>query len=459
MPFIIILIVILGIAIGVITFFLIKSIIMPQKVATLSTLLKQGKTASVTRLAKQIIAKEPRNVEAHYLLGQAYLAENKPELALMEFKTVNQIGNFGGICPEKQFRKTIAELYKKFRQPEEALKEYLLLIKLEGDNADYYYKAGELFEERDRPDKAVNYYRKTIELDSRHSMAHYRLGQVLYRAKKPVEAKNELELAIKLQPDNFKAYFYIGRLLKENHDYIGALHAFEKAQRDTEFKVKALVERGACYMSMNSFESAITELERAVKSAENDSSAEILFGRYFLAMCYEKTRNIDKAIENWEFIYSKKSTFKDVAEKLAQYQELRADDKVKDFLTVSMPEFLEICKAVAMNMGLSIREIAEIPNGCQIFAVESDSKWRNIRKMPKLIRFLRVADLIDDSAVRSMHEEMKNLSITRGVIVASSNFSRKAIEFAETRPIDLLNKDKLQGLLKNINLAEISRGT
>jgi tetratricopeptide (TPR) repeat protein len=44
-------------------------------------------------------------------------------------------------------------------------------------------------------------------------------------------------------------------------------------------KVKALVERGGCYMSMNSFDKAIPELERAIKLATNDSAAEVLYGQ------------------------------------------------------------------------------------------------------------------------------------------------------------------------------------
>jgi tetratricopeptide (TPR) repeat protein len=165
MTVIILLIIILGIAIGIITFFLIKSIIAPKKVSNMATMLKQGKASSVSKIAKQIIAKEPRNVEAHYFLGQAYADQGKPELALMEFKIVNQISNFSPLCPEVEFRRKISELYKRFNQPEEALKEYLLLIKLEPDVADYYFSTGELFEERDKSDKAEMYYRKAIELD------------------------------------------------------------------------------------------------------------------------------------------------------------------------------------------------------------------------------------------------------------------------------------------------------
>jgi tetratricopeptide (TPR) repeat protein len=452
MPAVIALIIIFGTAIGVITFFLIKTVISPKRVATLIEYHRQGKYSAAIRMARQIIAKEPRNSEAHYLLGLSYLGDNKPELALMELRTVNQIGKFGGACPEGDFRKNIAALYARYGQIEEALKEFLLLMRLEPMEADNYYQSAMLFEERNKTDKAISYYRKAIEVSPRHSNAHYRLGYLLYRSKKPVEAKVELETAIKFKPENYTAYFYLGRLLKESHDYVSALHAFERAQRDPDMKVKALIERGGCYMSMNNFEKAITELERGIKLSRDESATETLYGRYFLALCYEKMREIDQAVEQWEKIYSKKPQFRDVAEKLSQYQDLRTDDRLKDYLTAGPQEFHEMCKATCGEMGLRVRDLSEIPNGCQIIAVDDDTRWRNTRKLPRLLHFLRIPEMIPESTVRNFHELMKKYSVQRGIMVSSSNFSRVAMDFVESRPIDLVNKDKLQELLKGVEL-------
>lgn len=445
-------IIIVGATFGVVIFFIIKSIIAPKRVAQLGDLLKQGKSTAVIRAARAIIAKDPRNSEAHYLLGKALQIENKIELALMEYKAVNQISVFHGFCQEKEFRETVAALYEHFNQTEEALKEYLLLIRIQENNPDYYYAAGYLFEQRSKSEKALEYYRKTIELSPRHSDAHYRLGYILYRSKKPVEAKMEMETALKFQPDNYKAHFYLGKLLKESHDYVPALLAFEKAQKDTDFKLKALVERGGCYMSMNNFEKAIGELERAVNLSKGEASTEALYGRYFLSLCYEHNREIDKALEQWEFIYAKKPTFRDVAEKLSHYQDLRGDDRMKDYLTANMEDFYLICQELTTVIGLRARDVSDIPNGCSIIAVEDDSRWRNVRKMPRLIHFLRIPEMISESTIRNFHEKMKKLSVQRGVIVTSSNFSRVAMDFAESRPVELIGKDKLQDLLQKIEL-------
>lgn len=431
----------------------------PKRAEMIVALLKQGKIQAAVKAARAIIAKDPRNAEAHYILGQAYLVENKGELALMEYKTVNQIGAFGPGLPETEFRRKMAQLYDRFGQAEEALKEFLLLVKLEPFQADHYYWAGKLFGDRNRADMALDYLRKAVELDTRHGKAHFELGIRLYREKKPVEAKAELDASLKYDSDNAQAYFYLGKLQKESHDYVAALLSFEKAQRDPEYKAKALVERGGCYMSMNSMEKAIPELERAVRSASDEGSTEALYARYFLAMCHEKLRDLDKAIEQWEKIYAKKAGFRDVAEKLAHYQEFRTDDKMKDYLTSSQEEFIDFCKAiVTQGMSLQVRDVSDIPNGCDLIAVEGDSaKWLNARKMPRLIRMMRSPDIIDDSMVRALLEQMKKLNLTRAAIVTSSGFSRSATEFADSRPLDLFNKDQLQELLEKVDLYGSSR--
>ena len=457
MPLIIVLVLIIGIAVAVITVFIMKSVLAPKKLATVANFQKQGKHSSAIRITKQILEKEPRNAEAHFLLAISYKAEHKDEIALMELKKVNELGSFGGYCKENEFRLIIAELYEQFNQPEEALKEYILLIKLMPTIGDYYFKAGKLFENRNKADKAVQYYRKAIQLTPRLSAAHYSLGFILFKARKKVEAKSEFEDALKYKPDLYAAHFYLGKLQKGNHDYIPALLSLEKASRDQEYKVKSLVERGSCYMSLKSYDKAIVELERGIKLTTNASSPETLYARYFLAACHENERDFESAIDQWEEIYAKKPNFQDVAEKLSQYQDLRSDDKMKDFLTSGTLEFQEICKALTNSLGLNITEISDINNGCQIIAVDGDTKWRGTRKMPKLIWYLRVPEIIPDTTVRAIHEKMKALSVTRSIIIVSTNFSRKAQEYAESRPIDLLGKELLQKELKKVDFNIINQ--
>ena len=441
---------ILGLIIASVIAFMIKSALAPKKISTLQNLVKAGKAAQAIKTAKFLLTKDPRNPEAHYFLGQAYEAEGKAELALMEYKTVNQIGLFQGLLGETEFRQRIAGLFERFGQGEEALKEYILLVKLDPAKPENYYKAGVLFEERGKTDGALKYYRKTLELDPDHADAHIHLGMIYLRAGRPAEARQELDVALSLDPDNYQAWFSLGRLLKEAHDFGGALAAFEKAQRDGELKVKALIERGSCFLAQKNYERASIELERALKLAPADGDKDVLYARYFLAHAYEKTREIDKAIAEWEKIYSKKPTFKDVGEKLSAYQDLRVDDRIKDYVTSGKTQFVALCESLVGTMGFSVQNTSELANGTvKIIAIENESdKWRNVKKMPKILLFSRTSEPIDETPLREVSEEIRKLGANKCYVLTNTTFTRAAQSFAETRPFELISKDQLQTLLK-----------
>ncbi len=442
LPFIII-----GSLVIVIAIILVKMILSPKRSAHLASLYKQNRIQQTIKSAKQILVKEPRNADAHYFLGMSYLADNKAELALMELKHVDAIGLFEGHVSELPFRKTIAELYARFNQLEDAQKEYLLLINLEPENPEHYYQAGKLFELRNAADKAVKYFRKTIELDKRHADAFARLGSILFRAKRLPEAREALEQAVKLQPTNAAACFSLGKIYKESKDFPTAMGYYEKAAKDTEFKARAYVDRGACLIAMGDLTRAQAELERAVKINPEESSNETVYSRYLLAYCYEQDKKYDEAIAQWEKIQSKKPNYRDVPAKLAQYQDLRNDDQMKDYLTSGGDDFVALCRGVIEKMGLQVLDATFLENGVELMAGESQGKWRNTKKMPSLFWFLQETETVEESLVRTFHEKVKGGNYSRGIIVVSALFSRGAREFTESRPIDLMDKEKLQAML------------
>lgn len=445
----IILIFVLAAAVFLLLFFVVKSVVSPKKIETLQKLIKQGKISSAIKNAKAIIQKDPQNYLAHYYLGKAYLKDNKSELALMELKYVDQHAVFDANLSELEFRQEIAPLYTKFNQPDEALKQYLLLTKLNPRDAENFYNVARIYETKGKSDAALGFYDKTIKLNKRHVKAHAAMGLLLFRAKQLQEAKKEIDLAISLSPETFSSYYYLGKILKENKDFPGAVKAFEKAQRDSEFRQKALVECGTCYMAGNSIDNAINCFERAISSVKDSEKQETLYARYFLASCYEKTRKIEKAIEQWELIYAKNHSFRDVAAKLSEYKDLQANDSLKEYLTSSEENFVQICKnACIAGIKLEPQQITMQKWGCQILATEAkDADWRSIRKQAFLIKFFRETDPLEDFIVRKTLDEIKSQNCSKAFICSSSGFTRSAVAAAENRPCELVNKESLEKLL------------
>jgi hypothetical protein len=92
--------------------------------------------------------------------------------------------------------------------------------------------------------------------------------------------------------------------------------------------------------------------------------------------------------------------------------------------------------------------------------VENDAaKWRNTRKMPRLIRFYRSPDPADEPKIRSILDDAKNQNIPRSAVVSSAGFSRAALDYANSRPVELFGKEKLQAMLEGLNRDKASGRT
>lgn len=451
----IILIAILVLIIGFLAFFIIKSITRPKRVDALQKLITQGKYTTVEKAAKAMLIKEPDNFLAHYYLGKAYMMQNKNELAIIEYKFVNSNGVFGEELSELAFRKEISKLYSAFNQLQDALREYLLLTKLEPKNPENFFQCGKIYEQTNQSNQAFGFYKKTIQLNPKHAKAHAGIALILLQIKKYPEAKKEIDTALHLSPDTYSNYYYLGKIQKEAKDYGAAIKAFEKAQRDPEYKQKALIERGSCYMMGNMIDNAIPEFTRAIDVDKEGNKSDTLFARYFLASCYEKNRKIDKAIEQWQKINAKHKNFRDVPKKLDEYKDLAGNDSLKEYLTSNNEEFSEICKKTSESgLSMSPQSIDTKKWGCQITATESkkDGDWMNVRKQLFLLRFYRNPEPIDDAAVRETLDTSKSMKCQKAYMLSSSGFTKAALGFAENRPIELVGKEKLEIVLQKAGI-------
>ena len=428
---------------------IVKTIVSPKKIDAIPRLIKQGKTTNAIKIAKQILAKDQKNYLAHYYLGKAYVKENRTELAIIEYKNVNENALFGEDLNELTFRREYSQLLLKYNQQNEALKNFLLLTKLDPQNADNFFQVGQIYEQQNRYDIALGFMQKCAMLDKKHARAHAEIGLMLYRTKQFNEAKKEIDMAIRLSPETYSSYYYLGKILKDAKDIQGAIKAFEKAQRDQDVKQKAIIEHGSCFMMANRYDNAIVDFQRAIELDKENSMPETIYARYFLAACYEKSRKIDKAIEQWEQIYKKNKAFRDVSAKLSEYKDLQANDYLKDYLTCSNEEFPIICRNAAIKgLNLQVLSCDSKKWGCQITGVnKSDESWMAVRKQVIMLRFYREPDPIDEAQIHESLDIMKSISSVKAFLFSSSGFNTAAKRFSENRPVELLEKQKLEELL------------
>ncbi len=424
--------------------------ILPKKIEEIRAMIDAGQTKLAIRKLTEILEKDERNPYAHFLLAEAYFAEGNTQYAILEYRQVLKFGRFDDKIRERHVRSVLARLYKEKKAFEEAKNEYLLLTKIDPANFENFFELGIISFNMGQMDKAIAYLKKSASLNSKHDQSFFHLGQIYYRNNAYADAKQNFLNTIKIDPANYQAHYFLGLVLRQQADFEWALKEFEIALKSDDLKVKSLLARGSCFMEKNQYPKAVMEFERGLKFAKKGSDTELNL-RYFLAEAQEKMRDIHSAIVNWEKIVEVNPKFKDVHQKLANYAEFRQDDRIKDFMIAGLAQFEHVTRKIIGGMNYNITDIEIISDTeIEVIAVENEGKWRNTRQSNRIIRIIRTTEALEEGYFRRIHESMRAKNATRILVITTGDITAKAVEFANTRPIEIKGKAELVELLKKV---------
>jgi tetratricopeptide (TPR) repeat protein len=432
---------------AIIILYVLHAFVLPRKIDEIAKMIESGQTKMAIKKLNELIEKDDRNAYAHFLLAEAYLREENKKYSIVEYRQVLKLGRFDEKVSEVVTRSNLAKLYLERKATEEAKKELLILTKIDPANYENYFELGKLFFNINVMDKATGFFKKGIEFNDKHDQSYYYLGQIYYRNSSNADAKQAFLNAIKIDPNNYKSHYFLGLVLRQMGDYEWAIKEFEVSQKSEELKVKSFLAKGSCLMEKGQHPKAIQEFERGLKFARRDSDIELSL-RYFLADCQEKMRDVHAAIKNWERIVEVDKDYRDVQEKLKFYAEFRQDDRIKDFMIAGLSQFEHLSRKIVESMGMRITDVDILSDTeIEITSVDSEGKWRNARQTNKIVRVIRTTDSIQERLLRQMHESMKSRNAMRIIIITTSEFSQTALDFANTRPIELYGKSDLVKLL------------
>lgn len=448
---IILIIGIIGI-VGLFSFYVFQMYVLPKRVDELAELIEQGQVALALKKLTSLVEEDDHNPYIHYLLGEAYTKNNQAAEAIMEFKQALRYVTRESKVKEETIRGRIAKLYLDARNYNEAKKEYLILTKIAPNDAENYYQVGLLFENAGLSDKALPYFMQAIKLKPTHTEAQYHAGVIHYNLRNLRDAIAALSEAVRINSKHYGAHFYLGQSLRAQKDHDQAIREFDAALKDNSWKARALIGKGICLYEKEQYRKAISELETALDSAgsSNDLKVNIY---YYLAACGEKLRDFNIAISNWEKIMEINPKFRDVKDRLAMYEEFRTHDSIKDFMIASPGRFEKICRNIVEKDGYMVTDL-EVKSDSMVIIIANDDSdhLRRAAKRPVTIFFIyRTTDQVVEKDLRTMHEIMRNRGITKGVCMTTSEFNAQAELFAQSRPLELVDKkhfiEKLNGVL------------
>jgi len=191
------------------------------------------------RLAKEVLQKDPNNIEGHILLSSVLYAENKKDEALAELNRAIEID------PKR-------------------VPSYLSLAR--------FYTVT-----NDRA-KAEEVYKKAISIDPNSALAHTEYGKFLVQGNRPSEAEAELKKAVEVAPSDHDARVTLAGFYLVNKQFDKAEEAY-KALADLEKdKPESQATLADFYSSVNRTDDAIRILRDIVSKSPDYAQA-----RYRLA--------------------------------------------------------------------------------------------------------------------------------------------------------------------------------
>ncbi|HCL57070.1 MAG TPA: hypothetical protein DHW82_08705 [Spirochaetia bacterium] len=443
---------VVGLVVVVLTFIFLRRFLHLGKIEKIEKLIEEKNFDKAIEPLKSMIIKDDENVLAHYYLGICYFNTNNYEWAIPEFKKVIRNPGFGKQIKEIEVREKLAKIYLHYNQLEEAQKEFLLMTQLDPKNYKNYYEIAQILQKQGFLDAALTYYQKTLERNPKLPEAYYNVGLISYDKKKYNDALSHFSDALKYDTALHKAHYYIGMIQYMNKNYEKALGEFAYSERDSEMRPKTILQKGKIYIEMGQMDRAINVFDGYLKNISSENSVTLAM-HYNLASAFEMKRNIISAIEQWEKIVKIKPSYMDVQDKLSEYEHLRVDDRIKDFIVASKEGFQIMSRNIVEMWNYQIiKEDMLDDENIEFLATEAGSKWRNTRKIRILILISRKNNKVEERELANIIDNMKINNTMKSVYVSVSGFTDNARQYAQNRPIDLIDKEKMTKVLEQADI-------
>jgi Tfp pilus assembly protein PilF len=182
-----------------------------------------GRLQAAEEICRQILAAEPKHVDAIHLLGVIGQQIGRLDDAIDHYRRALQAGpDFA----EAHFNLGLA--LKQHHQPDEAIASYRRAIELRPDFAEAHNNLGNALRELGELDEAVARCRRAIELKPDYAEAHNNLGVALSELGKPDEAIVCWRRAIELRPDFAAAHGNLAAALKDQGKLDEAIVCFRR---------------------------------------------------------------------------------------------------------------------------------------------------------------------------------------------------------------------------------------
>jgi protein O-GlcNAc transferase len=253
-------------------------------------LFRGGRLAEAKRIARRILANQPKHAQALHLLGAALSQQGNHTEGLRFIDAAMQIE--GQSASIYNSRGNVLVALQRFG---EAVASYDKAIALKSDYAEAFCNRGAALQELKRFDEALASYDKAIALKSNSAEAFCNRGLALQELKRFDEALASYDKAIALTPDYAEAFCSRGAALQRLKRFDEALASYDKAIALKSDFADAFCNRGAALQELKCLDEALASYDRAI--ALKPDVAEAFYSR---GIVLQDLNRFDEALASYD---------------------------------------------------------------------------------------------------------------------------------------------------------------
>lgn len=444
--------------------FLIAAVIMIALVAVLTLFTGKGKggsakgntnknKAQIIKEANKRLAKNPHDPLGLVPLGEVYFDSQLWEKAFSVYSDLVKLAlakKDGTIDLFTSFlRQGITAL--KLEKLPEATQSLINATKINSVAYEPNYYLGRTMVKLEQYDKAIPLFKKALLANPEATGVYLQLGQCYYNAKKYRDSLPCFKKALDEDPGNKEALFDMADAMSnEGHPEKG-IKVFMHLRADPVYGPRSCLQAGLYHLKTNDAHSATTDFEIGLKHENTPPEIKIEL-EYNLARCYFESNQIAKGLSQLKSIRSKNANYKDVNTLISRYQELSQNSNLQIYISANSSDFVTLCRKFITtkyrNSTIKIQSIDVDILYTDILAEIYSAKWEDVA----LFRFFRTTGATGEIYVREFHGHMGDVKAARGFCISAGTFTEEARKYIDGRPIDLIEKNDLTKILKQISI-------
>lgn len=441
--------------------FLIAAVLMIALCAVLTLFMgkkdsKKGKgvknKAQIVREANKRLAKNPHDPLGLVPLGEIYFESQLWDKAYNVYSDLVKIAlakNDGSIdLFSSLLRQGITALH--LEKLPEATQSLMSAIKINSVAFEPNYYLGKTMSLLEQYDKAIPLFKKALLAKPEATDIYIQLGQCFYKAKKYRDSLPCFKKALDEDPGNKEALFHMADAMSYEGHPEKAIKVFMHLRADPTYGPRSCLQAGIFHLKTNEAMSAIQDLEIGLKHENIPPEIKIEL-EYNLARSYFEANMIPKGLGMLKTIRTKNANYKDVNTLISRYQELSQNSNLQIYISANSGEFATLCRKFIStkyrNSTVRIQSIDVDVLYTDILAEIFSSKWEDVA----LFRFFRTTGATGEIYVREFHGHMSDVKAARGFCISAGTFTEEARKYIEGRPIDLIEKNDLTKILKQIS--------